>query len=200
MKKNIVSLILSAAAIFICLSLSYSQECSNPYDIGNNFRTSGYMGCGSDCITITSEMPNDKDAANASHLDCFKITVSKDPEGWGGLFWLNKPDNWGDKSGENFSNCGYTKLTFWIKAKNDSSLGKKVYFESGMEDNGKRYKNSYDKTRMSVKLPEDWTKHIINLNGKNMSSIINAFGFVVEGLSGINGSEVTFFLDQIQFE
>src|SRR5947209_20329889 len=89
-----------------------SQAQSQPprFEIAAQFTASGWMGDGEQGKKYIQLMEAWKDKPHSAP-SCIKVVYSLGPNGWSGLYWQNKPDNWGDKPGEDFSQAGYKKLT-----------------------------------------------------------------------------------------
>lgn len=196
--------------IYIVLALlftggvSYAQK--QPYfDIGKEFTPYGFMGCMTkiNLIPVSKENPH-------TEPSCFKIQFGSSCKGgWAGSYWLNKSgakgDNWGQYSGLNLSNKGYTKVTFWARGLYGNEI---IKFGSGGIDNtgdnpkAFKYKDSYGGEDSGINkfitLTRDWKQYSIDLTGKNLSSVIGGFFWSVDWQKNPTG--VTFFLDDIRFE
>ena len=88
---------------------------------------------------------------------CIKVAYSPGPNGWGGICWQNKPDNWGDKPGEDFSHAGYKRLTFWARGETGQEL---IEFKAGgINAPGKQYKDSFETSASKIQVEKEWTVH-----------------------------------------
>lgn len=163
-----------------------------PLNIDKTFIPCGWMGDGEkgkQYITIFDRNCNTNPHTTPT---CIKISYKVGPEGWAGIYWLNKdkPCNWGDEKGIDLSKKGYTKITFWVRGLKG---GESVQFKAGGV-NKKTFKDSFDyEPKLSVDLTTGWTMQTINLGGQDLSNVIGGFCWVAN-------SSVTFFLDDIQFE
>jgi len=182
--------------LFVFLtSIGLTQEILT---IADNFYATGFMGDGEikdGKYIIINERFSDKERPDSA---CIKISYKLGPNRWGGLYWQNEPDNWGDLSGMDLSSYGYKKITFWAKGAIGDEI---VEFKSGgTATPGKPYKDSFLATSIpkKVKLSTKWQKYLINLENKNITSVIGGFCWAANDAGNPNG--LTFFLDEIQFE
>ena len=163
------------------------------FDVAKFFTASGWMG-GTKFIQLFEgwrENPHSKPV-------CIKVvyTPGREGEGWGGIYWQNKPDNWGDMPGEDFSRKGYRIITFWARGERGIEI---VEFKAGgIKPEGKKYSDSFEVSTGKVYLEKDWKKYTIDLEGTNLSSVIGGFCWVASHSANPNG--LTFYVDDIQFE
>lgn len=168
----------------------------NTIDVVKRYTSSGWMGDGKDGTKYVQIDEACKINARPKRQTCIKITYAIGPERWAGIYWLNKPDNWGDKPGEDFSAKAFKRVTFWARGERG---GEVVEFKTGgVSGVGKPYKDSFEETTGKVTLEKDWKKYSVNIEGQNLSSVIGVFCWVANGTSNANG--LTFYLDEIQFE
>jgi hypothetical protein len=168
---------------------------SEPLDIGARFVASGWMGDGEYGTKYIELVEGWKENPH-SHPVCIKIGYSPGPKGWGGIYWQNRPDNWGDKPGENFADASYKRVTFWAKGENGDEI---VEFKAGgIEAPGKRYKDSFEVTLGKVTLKKEWQQYTMDLNDKDLSSVIGGFCWVANRSANPQG--LTFYLDDILYD
>ena len=164
-------------------------------DVAMFYVASGWMGDGEEgtqFVNLNEVCEEDP----RSVPTCQKITYTIGPKNWAGMYWLNKPNNWGDKPGEDLSKFAYSKVSFW--AKGDKG-GEVVEFKAGgVDSKGKPYKDSFEVTTGKVRLERDWKRYEIDLTGRNLSSVIGFFCWVASGTANPNG--LTFYLDDIYYE
>lgn len=176
-------------------SIAYSQE---PLIITDNFYATGFMGDGEIAggkYVVFNEAFVDKERPDST---CLKITYRLGPKRWAGVYWLNAPDNWGDKPGEDLSSDGFTKITFWAKG---SVGGEIVEFKAGgVNTPGKPHKDSFTANYRpkKLRLTSDWKEYTISLANRGLSSVIGGFCWSANDSGNPNG--LTFFLDDAQFE
>lgn len=203
--KNYQSLkflfVLVLVGFFLSISLFntlYSQEKTKKpkLDIQNRFIASGYMGDG-EYGEKYIKFDGAFETKPHSSPNCIKITYTFGPNKWAGIYWQNKPDNWGDRPGNNYSKKGFTKVTFWAKGE----TGKKVVeFKSGDIYNAKKkYHDSYGESTGRLTLTNEWTKYEIDLEGADLSSVIGGFCWVASKDYNSQKS-ITFYIDDIYFE
>lgn len=166
-----------------------------PLNIAASFIPCGWMGDGQMGKQYISFDANNKQNSH-SRPSCIKISYKIGPEGYAGIYWMNKETNricnWGDSIGYNLSSRGYTKITFWAKGANG---GESVQFKAGgVSTPGKRFRDSFDcEPKLVLALENQWKKYTIDLRGKDLSNVIGGFCWVAD-------SSVTFYLDDMQYE
>jgi hypothetical protein len=127
---------------------------------------------------------------------CIKVSYKPGPKGWGGIYWQNKPDNWGDQPGDSLGQGGFKKLTFWARGRRGEEI---LEFKAGgIHAPGKPYKDSFEVGIRKVTLESKWKQYTINLEGKNLASVIGGFCWVANQSANPNG--LTFYLDDILYE
>lgn len=168
-----------------------------PRDIAATFTATGWMGDGAQGTTHVTLVKNDTTKPH-SPPQAIKVKYVIGPQKWAGIYWQNKPDNWGDKPGEDFSKTGYKRVTFWARGQNGREM---VEFKAGgidARDKGKKYVDSFNATTGEITLDVEWKKYEIDLTGKDLSSVIGGFCWAANKDGNPNG--LTFWLDDIQFE
>ena len=166
-----------------------------PLDVTSQFVASGWMGDaeqGKKYVQLNEAWKESPHTAPS----CIKIVYSPGPNGWGGVYWQNKPDNWGDQPGENLGQAGYRKITFWARGQNG---GEVVEFKAGgIRTAGKPYKDSFEANLGRTTLEKDWKPYTIDLVNKDLSSVIGGFCWVAS--QSANPKGLTFYLDDIVFQ
>jgi hypothetical protein len=164
-------------------------------DVPKTYTPSGFMGDGSAGTKFVQFTETYKEDPK-SPLTCIKVTYTPGPEQWAGMYWQNKPNNWGDKPGDDLSKKGYAKITFSAKGDKDGIV---VEFKAGgIDSSGKPYKDSFEKSTGKLTLEKGWKQYTISLEGQNLSSVIGVFCWVAAATSNSGG--VTFYLKDIQYE
>jgi hypothetical protein len=176
---------------------AYSQQAERiRIDIQTLFTQSGWMGDGEygrkyiDFSGANSDNPHSPPTA-------IKITYTFGPTRWGGIYWQNEPDNWGDKPGTNYTNRGLSKITFWARGETGTEV---VEFKAGgIESPRKKYRDSFRATIGRVTLSKEWRQYQIDLSNADLSSVIGGFGWVAS--ADYNPTKkLSFFLDDMFFE
>ncbi|GHS99629.1 hypothetical protein FACS189421_10440 [Bacteroidia bacterium] len=197
MKTN-KSILLIFVIAFLNVNMHIFAQNSSFFNIGDKFFPYGYMGC-TEKISVNPAYSIEPYSAPM----CFKIEFTSscnNNNGWAGVYWTNEENNWGERQGTDFSNRGFTKITFWAKG-NDG--GETIEFGSGGIDKTSdsqtfQYKDSYKKYWITEKLTNQWKLYSINLSGVDLSSVIGGFYWAAKWQANPNG--VIFYLDNIQFE
>lgn len=166
-------------------------------DVGGFFTASGWMGDGGP--GGRQHIRLDEACSNNPHSlpGCIKVAyIEYGSKRWGGIYWQNRQDNWGDKPGWDLSKTGYTCITFWARGDRGDEM---VEFKAGgIHDRTKRYKDSFEVSLGRIPLTREWQQHRINLEGKDLSSVIGGFCWVASQPANPDG--LTFYLDDIRFE
>ena len=178
---------------------AFSQESSDEkpkLDIENIFTASGWMGDGEHGRKYI-DFNGAYETNPHSEPTCIRIKYTFGPYKWAGIYWQNKPDNWGDKQGNNYSKKGFKKLIFWARGEKGTEV---VEFKAGgINDAKKPYKDSFEETYGRVRLSKDWKKYTINLEHANLSSVIGGFCWVASSDYNNKGS-IIFYVDDIYLE
>ncbi len=157
---------------------------------GDGAPASGYFASGWMGNNQAIAMDDKCTTSPHSGSTCLKIQY-KAADNFGGVVWQNPAKNWGDNDG-GLNLTGAKKLTFWARGETG---GEKVEFKFGVLDKTKKFSDTAS-GGMTVTLTKDWTQYTIDLDGKDMSKIITGFCWVLAG----QGSPVTFYLDDVQYE
>lgn len=164
-------------------------------NIYTKFYPSGWMGDGEQGEKYIKYIGASKENPY-SGTTCMKIHYIPGTIRWGGFYWQNKPDNWGDKSGEDYSANNYSAIKFYARGQKG---GEVVEFKAGgIDAKGKKYKDSFEISLGKAILTKEWKEYKINLTGLDLSCVIGGFCWVVAASDNPEG--VTFFLDEITYE
>lgn len=163
--------------------------------VAENFTACGWMGDGEDGKKYVQIAAERKESSN-SPPTCIKVSYALGPKGWAGIYWLNKPDNWGDKPGDDLGGKAFKKITFYVKGERG---GEVIEFKAGGIDSpGKKFKDSFETSSGKIRLEKDWKRQELKLEGKTLSSVIGLFCWSAAGTDNPDG--VTFYLNEIQYE
>ncbi len=165
-------------------------------NIQDLFTPSGWMGDGEYGRKYIAFSGADRTQPHAQATS-IKITYTFGPQRWGGFYWQNLPDNWGDKPGADYSGRDFSKVTFWARGETGNEV---VEFKVGGIDNpAKQYRDSLVATLGRVTLTKDWQQYTIDLSGKNFSSVVGGFCWVAS--SDYNtASQITFYIEGITMQ
>ena len=196
--KSICS-IMSTILIFLLFAGNEAycqQDKMKQINIQSIFTPSGWMGDG-EYGRKYIEFSGADETNPHSPPTSIRISYKFGPVRWGGIYWQNKPDNWGDKPGHNYSGKGFSKITFWARGKKGNEV---VEFKTGDIDNSsKKYRDSYGVTFGRVRLSNIWRQYQIDLANADLSSVIGGFCWVAS--ADYNHSrKITFFIDDIILE
>lgn len=125
---------------------------------------------------------------------CIRISYQPGGKGWAGVYWQYPDGNWGDQPGRKIEAA--TKLSFWARGAKGGEL---VEFKAGgINAEGKKHADSFEKTLGTVELKTDWQRFELALGGADTSSVLAAFAWVATRNGNPDG--LTFFVDDIRYE
>jgi hypothetical protein len=186
--------ILLTILLTVLVFIDKGEKKREPFDIWAKFAPTGWMGDGEKEANNVQLNVDWKEKPHTAPL-CIKINYSPGSVGWAGIYWLNKPDNMGDRPGENFQKMGYKKLTFWARGEKG---GEVVEFKAGgINAPGKMYRDSFDVSTGRIALEKEWKQYTIELEGEDLSSVIGGFCWVASSTANPEG--LTFYLDDIYY-
>ncbi|MGD2087155.1 MAG: hypothetical protein PVH61_13310 [Candidatus Aminicenantes bacterium] len=166
-----------------------------PFDVLAKFYPSGWMGDGEKGTQYVQFLDGWKQGFYSAPV-CVKVTYSPGPKGWAGIYWQNKPDNWGDKSDKNFKKYGYTQITFRVKGEKGGEI---VEFKAGgIDAPGKKFKDSFEASTGRINLEKEWKQYTIDLEDEDLSCVIGGFCWVASKSANPDG--VTFYIDDVYYE
>ena len=111
--------------------------------------------------------------------------------GWAGVACQYPANDWGEKP-QGIDLRGAKRLSFALRG---AKGGERVKIEMGILRQDKRYYDTANAVQEFV-LTKEWTRHSIDLTGKDLSRIKTGFVIVVEGF----GEPVRFFIDDVRYE
>ncbi len=161
------------------------------------FSPTGWLGDGqegSKYISFDGACTSDPHSGPA----CTRIIYTFGPLGWAGVYWQNKPDNWGASPGNDYSAKEIRRLSFWARGETGIEV---VEFKAGNNNTDPKmpYKDTFSGTTGKVTLSKEWKQYSIDLENKDLSCVIGGFCWLAS--SDSNGRPgVTFYLDDIIFE
>jgi len=170
-----------------------------PFDVytersstGNHFIPSGWMGDYGD-IKIDEGWTADPHSGTTCVRIVYSGRISQGAR-WGGIFWQDPPNNWGQakEAGFDLSNAG--RLTFWARGENG---GERIE-EFKMGGISGDYPDSDVAGIGPVLLTPEWQQYTIDLSGKDLSHIIG--GFCYSTNVDVNPEGCIFYLDDIRYE
>jgi hypothetical protein len=165
-------------------------------NIQDMFSATNFMGdgeYGSKYIKIDQAYKNNPH----SSPKCIKIDYSFGPKRWGGLYWANKTDNWGEFPGSDFSKKAFTKIVFWARGETGTEV---VEFKTGGINNPqKRYHDSLDVTMGRITLEKNWIEYSMNVDQEDLSSVVGVFCWVANADTN-EQKRIVFYLDDISYQ
>lgn len=171
-------------------SFTVYQDKSTP----NRFTPSGYMPTG-ECLMIDDGWVTDcQEGASCIKIEYDTICSSKSRR-WAGVYWLNPPDNWGDKKG-GYNLTGAKKLVFW--ARGEKGGEQIAEFKIGGVGLNREYPDSDTASIGPVILTNQWKQYTIDLRDKDLSSISGGFAWIAN--VDANNQPCHFYLDDIHYE
>jgi hypothetical protein len=160
----------------------------------NHFTPSGYMPTG-ECLKLDENWQQDCKEGKTCIKIVYDTICSAKSRQWAGIYWLNPPDNWGDRKG-GFNLTGAKKLVFWAKGEKG---GEQISeFKVGGIGSSRDYPDSDTVIIGPVILSKEWKEYSIDLRDRDLSYISGGFAWAANADS--NPNSCTFFLDNIRFE
>ncbi len=166
------------------------QDKSTP----NRYVPSGYMPTG-ECLKVDDSWTENCHEGRTCIRSVYDTACSNKSRRWAGVYWLNPPDNWGDKKG-GYNLVGATKLVFW--ARGEKGKEQIAEFKVGGVGVNREYPDSDTATIGPVILSNEWREYTIDLRDKDLSNIAGGFAWIAN--VDENPEECVFFLDDIHFE
>lgn len=157
----------------------------------NHYFPSGWMGDFSDVSIGTAHLDNPHSGTTSMRIRY----TNKASQGarWAGVYWQNPANNWGNRAG-GYDLTGAKKLSFWVRG--DKGGERIEEFKVG------GINGEYSDTDIAgigpIILSTEWKQYSINLEGKDLSSIIG--GFAWSANLDFNPGGATFYLDDIRYE
>ncbi|MBF0522140.1 MAG: hypothetical protein HQL24_03680 [Candidatus Omnitrophica bacterium] len=158
----------------------------------NHFIPSGFMPNGK-CLSFEDGWMLDCHSGKTCIKVVYDIACSNNDQRWAGIYWLNPPNNWGNRKG-GFNLTGAQKLVFWAKGDKGGENIEEFLVGGILGD----YPDSSKVTVGPVILTDQWREYTIDLRGKDLSYISGGFGWSANARA--NPQSCTFYLDDIRFE
>ena len=160
----------------------------------NRYTPSGYMPNG-ECLKLEDGWQQDCYEGKSCIKITYDVPCSIKGRRWVGVYWLNPPDNWGDKKG-GYNLTGAAKLVFW--ATGEKGGEQIAEFKVGGIGSTREYPDSDTVTIGPVILSKEWKEYSIDLRNKDLSFISGGFAWAAN--VDDNPDSCVFFLDDIHFE
>ena len=151
-----------------------------------DFVPSGYMG---NAAAIEMDDANTTEPHTGEH--CLKV-MYKARENWGGVLWQSPPNDWKGEFPGGLNFTGASAIEFWARGEQGNEV---VSFIVGAIESQAMYGDSARGELKDVKLTKEWKKYRIEFSKSDLTRIKTAFGWSLAS----QGSEVTFYLDDIQY-
>jgi len=200
--SKLVSYVASIAlAPFFLVGSTYgadgqANDSNTRVDIQSMFTPSGWMGDGEYGRKYIEFFAADKTRPHA-RSQSIRISYTFGPKNFGGIYWQNLPDNWGDKPGSDYSTKGLSRVSFWARG---ASGDETIEFKAGGIDNPKKkFRDSFEVTLGRIALTTEWKKYTIELGKADLRSVIGGFCWVGSGDYN-GGKKITFYLEEIVME
>lgn len=191
------SLLAGVGVIYLAVTVFSACRCKAepPFDVAAKFTPSGWMGDGEAGTRYVQQLDASSQCPH-SVPKCVKVTYTPGPKGFAGVYWQNKPDNWGDLPGDDFKQFCYKKLTF--RARGEAG-GEVIECKAGgVNAPGKTYRDSFEVPSGKIVLDKQWKQFTLNLEKEDLSSVIGGFSWAAAKSANPNG--LTFYLTDIQYE
>lgn len=115
--------------------------------------------------------------------------------GFAGVCWKNRPGNEGGEPGDDLSDKGFRRISFWVRG---AAGGEVVEFRAGGLGHHKtRYRDSFDVTAGKLTISSEWTEQTLYVSNADLSSVMTPFCVLLHREDNPNGAEL--FLDDVQY-
>ena len=158
----------------------------------NHFTPSGFMP-NDKCISFNNSYTEDCYSGTTCIRIVYGVQCSNEDQNWAGIYWLNPPDNWGQRKG-GYNITGAQRLSFWAKGEKGSEQIQEFKIGGITGD----YPDSDIAVIGPVILTPEWKQYVIDLRGKDLSYISGGFSWTTS--AEVNPQACTFYLDDIKFE
>lgn len=160
---------------------------TGPVDILTaGFVPSGWMGDGEAGRKYLSPILNSPDDLNR-HQNSQKWRYTPGPARWVAVGYQFPANNWGTRSGKNWSTRNFKEITFWARGvPTDGSLPMVEFKAGNGTDPSKPYQDSFGAQNEPVRLTSDWKQYRIDLARRtsagrsapaNLSNVVTGFLF-----------------------
>lgn len=170
-----------------------SQSGIETYYVTDRFISSGWMGDGESGSEFLSLDPALDDDSSEGPIAFKMVYRSGGPQKWAGIYWQNRPNNWGEYAGEDLSD--FQCLTF--RAKGISGREVVEFKSGGIEALGREFRDSFEVTTGRVTLSTDWKSFSLDLSDSDLSSVIGGFAVILTAQPG--RSEIGLVVDDVIF-
>lgn len=158
----------------------------------NHYVPSGFMPDGQ-CLTLSDRWQENCHAGSTCLKVAYDVACSREGARWAGMYWQHPAHNWGNRKG-GYNLTGATKLTFWARGEKG---GERIE-EFKMGGISGDYADTDSAFIGPVILTPEWRQYVIDLRGKDLSSISGGFCWTTN--VDVNPEGCTFFLDDIRYE
>lgn len=166
------------------------SEVTLPFFIEEHYTMSGFFSENQaatvdrqDCAGVDGTKPG---------ATCMRISFTPNGDTFGGFFFQNPADNWGQQPGLVIpAGAKQIRVRAW-----GAAGGETVKFGAGI-DNQEPFSDGFNTETNTIVLTTEPTEYFVDLRGQTYSSVAGGFSWVAETPSG-TGS-ITFFLDNIEW-
>ena len=115
-------------------------------------------------------------------------------QGWIGVAYQSPANNWGDQEGMDFSEKGYTDLSFMARGEVG---GERLLVRSGgCTTASNKYPASYEEVLGVVVLKKSWERFTVPLSGRDLSNTCSLFSYTIN--RAMSPSGCTLYIDNIE--
>ncbi|OGX22104.1 MAG: hypothetical protein A2Y03_08945 [Omnitrophica WOR_2 bacterium GWF2_38_59] len=165
---------------------------SNKGSRENHYVPSGFMPNGK-CLAFSDDYTENCYSERTCMRIVYGVQCSREDQNWAGIYWLNPPNNWGQRKG-GYNLTGAQKLSFWAKGENGGEQIQEITI-GGITGN---YPDSDIAVIGPIILTKEWKEYTVDLRGKDLSYISGGFSWTTS--ADVNSQSCIFYLDEIKFE
>ena len=158
----------------------------------NHYTPSGFMPNGK-CLSFADTWTEDCYSGSSCMKIEYDVECSRNSDQWAGIYWLNPPNNWGNRKG-GYNLTGAEKLTFWARGEKGGEQINEITIGGLSGD----YSDSDVAVIGPIILMPEWRQYTIDLRGKDLSYISGGFSWSTS--AEVNPLDCVFYLDEMKFE
>jgi len=172
-----------------------------PFAVSAYFAPSGFMGDGSDGVSLIADVDPDTCASrpDGARGDCYRFTYTPSTQLWAGVYWQFPPNNWGAQEGKQIE-PGATKVAFYASSATGGETLKVTI--GGIRDITLPFSDSI-KAEGSFTLTTEMQRFEVDLGGAAYDRVIGGFSWTTsypEGTNPSTAAPTVVFLDDVVWE
>jgi hypothetical protein len=169
-----------------------------PFAVSAYFAPSGFMGDGSDGVSLVADTEGCTTRPDGARGDCYRFTYTPSTQLWAGVYWQFPPNNWGSMEGKAIA-PGASSVSFY--AATDSGGETLKVTIGGIRDVTLPYSDTL-KAEGTFTLTTSMTRYTVDLGG-DYDKVIGGFSWTTsypEGTDPTSADPIVLYLDDVVWE